>query len=304
MNRFFVERKLQDKKNGQLAERFQVYTQLMRIDRPIGTLLLLWPTWWALWIAADGYPDWLIVLLFTIGTFLMRSAGCVINDYADRDFDGAVDRTCQRPFALKKVSKKEALILTLLLCILSAFCLLPMNRLTWLMSIPALFLAMTYPFTKRFFPLPQLYLGLAFSFGIPMAFAAITNHVPMIAWILLAANTLWTLAYDTIYAMADKEDDLKIGIHTSAITFGNHDITAVMLCHAGFDLLMILAGWQIHATIWYWLALVIVSVLQYCQWLNIRTRDRKICFTMFVRNNRIGLILFIGLLLHYWISKS
>ncbi|MCO6507332.1 MAG: 4-hydroxybenzoate octaprenyltransferase [Snodgrassella sp.] len=277
--------------------------QLMRIDRPIGTLLLLWPTWWALWIAADGHPDALLVLLFGLGTFLMRSAGCVINDYADRHFDGAVERTCQRPFALNKVSKKEALTLTLVLCILAALCLLPMNRLTWMMSIPALFLAITYPFTKRFFPLPQLYLGLAFSFGIPMAFAAVSNHVPLIAWVLLAANTLWTLAYDTIYAMADKEDDLKIGIHTSAITFGEHDITAAMLCHAGFDILMILAGWLIHASFWYWLALPLVLGLQYWQWLKIRTRDRKVCFTVFVRNNRIGLIWFAGLLLHYWLGK-
>ncbi|WP_239348977.1 4-hydroxybenzoate octaprenyltransferase [Snodgrassella communis] len=277
--------------------------QLMRIDRPIGTLLLLWPTWWALWIAADGHPDALLVLLFGLGTFLMRSAGCVINDYADRHFDGAVERTCQRPFALNKVSKKEALTLTFVLCILAALCLLPMNRLTWMMSIPALFLAITYPFTKRFFPLPQLYLGLAFSFGIPMAFSAVSNHVPLIAWVLLTANTLWTLAYDTIYAMADKEDDLKIGIHTSAITFGKHDITAVMLCHAGFDILMILAGWLIHASFWYWLALPLVLGLQYWQWLKIRTRDRKVCFNVFVRNNQIGLIWFAGLLLHYWLGK-
>lgn len=303
MNRFSVEGKLRQNQCWRLADRLQVYMQLMRIDRPIGTLLLLWPTWWALWIAGDGHPDWLTVLVFTIGTFLMRSAGCVINDYADRDFDGAVNRTNQRPFALKKVSKKEALLLTLVLCILAALCLLPLNRLTWLMSIPALFLAMTYPFTKRFFPLPQLYLGLAFSFGIPMAFAAVSNQVPMIAWVLLAANTLWTLAYDTIYAMADKEDDLKIGIRTSAITFGQHDITAVMLCHFGFDIFMIIAGGMIQATIWYWLALPLVLVLQYIQWRNIRTRDRKICFAMFLRNNRIGLIWFVGLLLHYWLGQ-
>jgi 4-hydroxybenzoate polyprenyltransferase len=303
VNRISTQEELAHKKSWQLVDRLQTYMQLMRIDRPIGTLLLLWPTWWALWIAADGHPDVLLILLFGLGTFLMRSAGCVINDYADRHFDGAVERTCQRPFALNKVSKKEALTLTLVLCILAALCLLPMNRLTWMMSIPALFLAITYPFTKRFFPLPQLYLGLAFSFGIPMAFAAVSNHVPLIAWVLLAANTLWTLAYDTIYAMADKEDDLKIGIHTSAITFGEHDITAAMLCHAGFDILMILAGWLIHASFWYWLALPLVLGLQYWQWLKIRTRDRKVCFTVFVRNNRIGLIWFTGLLLHYWLGK-
>lgn len=292
-------REVGNKGIAKLRERAGVYARLMRLDKPIGTLLLLWPTWWALLIAGNGRPNWLIVLMFTLGTFLMRSAGCVINDLADRDFDGAVARTCQRPFALKQVSTKEALVLTLLICILAALCLLPLNSLTWKMSLPALFLAMTYPFTKRFFPIPQLYLGLAFSFGIPMAFAAVCQNIPLVAWVLMAANTLWTLAYDTIYAMADKEDDLKIGIRTSAITFGQYDLYAVIFCHLGFDILMIITGCLIHARWPFWLVVPIVIWLQYQQYLGICSRNRLACFKMFCRNNRVGVIWFVGLLLNY-----
>lgn len=292
-------REVGNKGVAKLRERAGVYARLMRLDKPIGTLLLLWPTWWALLIAGNGRPNWLIVLMFTLGTFLMRSAGCVINDLADRDFDGAVARTCQRPFALKQVSTKEALVLTLLICILAALCLLPLNSLTWKMSLPALFLAMTYPFTKRFFPIPQLYLGLAFSFGIPMAFAAVCQNIPLVAWVLMAANTLWTLAYDTIYAMADKEDDLKIGIRTSAITFGQYDLYAVIFCHLGFDILMIITGCLMHARWLFWLVVPIVIWLQYQQYLGICSRNRLACFKMFCRNNRVGLIWFVGLLLNY-----
>lgn len=280
-----------------IVERIKIYGQLMRIEKPIGTLLLLWPTLWALWIAGEGTPERSMVVLFVAGTFLMRSAGCVINDYADRDFDGAVDRTRNRPFALKKVSKKEALVLTAVLCFLAALCLLPMRPLTWLMSLPALFLALTYPFTKRFFPLPQLYLGLAFSFGIPMAFAQLSGHVPLIAWVLVVANIFWTLAYDTIYAMADKEDDIKIGIRTSALTFGQYDIVAVMFCHVCFDLFMFLAGVLVHAAWPYWLAFPFVAGLQYLQYRSILSRDRLVCFQTFIGNNTIGWIWFFAILL-------
>lgn len=282
--------------------RLSVYTRLMRMEKPIGTFLLLWPTFWALWIASGGVPDFTVLLAFTLGTFLMRSAGCVINDFADRDIDGAVARTSRRPFAQGLVTKSEALLLVLILCLLAALCLLPLNRLTWLMSLPALFLAMTYPFTKRFFPLPQFYLGLAFSFGIPMAFAAVTNSVPPLAWLIFAANVLWTLAYDTIYAMADKEDDLKIGIKTSAITFGHHDVSAVMLCHFWFTVLMVVLGWQIGASWPYWLALPLVVYWQWQQYQVIKTRDRWACFRVFLENNRIGLAWFFGIAAHYfWI---
>lgn len=283
--------------------RLSVYARLMRIEKPIGTFLLLWPTFWALWIASRGLPDFTVLLAFTLGTFLMRSAGCVVNDFADRDIDGAVARTSRRPFAQGLVTKSEALLLLLILCLLAALCLLPLNRLTWLMSLPALFLAITYPFTKRFFPLPQFYLGLAFSFGIPMAFAAVTESVPPLAWLIFAANVLWTLAYDTIYAMADKEDDLKIGIKTSAITFGHHDVSAVMLCHFWFTVLMVVLGWQIGASWPYWLVLPLVVYWQWQQYQVIKTRDRWACFRVFLENNRIGLAWFFGIVAHYlWVA--
>lgn len=284
----------------QWAVKADVYGRLMRADKPIGTLLLFWPTAWALWIAAGGMPDFSILLAFAFGTFLMRSAGCVINDYADRGFDGAVERTKNRPFARGEVGTGEALKLTAVLCLLAALCLLPLNRLTWLMSLPALFLAMTYPFTKRFFPVPQLYLGLAFSFGIPMAFAAVQNQVPLSAWLLFAANILWTLAYDTIYAMADKEDDLKIGIKTSAITFGDNDIRAVMFCHLGFTVLMAANGLIIGAGLYYWAVLPWIAFCQYRQYRAIQTRDRQTCFTVFLQNNRIGASWFAAIVLNYW----
>ncbi|MCP1771300.1 4-hydroxybenzoate polyprenyltransferase [Neisseria perflava] len=279
--------------------RLDVYARLMRVDKPIGTLLLLWPTYWAMWVAAEGHPGYTVFFAFTAGVFLMRSAGCVINDFADRDFDGAVERTKNRPFAQGAVSKSEALLLTAILCLLAAMCLVPLNGLTWLMSLPALFLALTYPFTKRFFPIPQFYLGLAFSFGIPMAFAAVTGSVPPLAWLIFTANVLWTLAYDTIYAMADKEDDLKIGIKTSAVTFGDQDISAVMLCHFWFTVLMAVLGWQIDATWPYWMMLPITAWWQFNQYRAIKTRDREVCFHTFLANNRIGLAWFLGLVGHY-----
>ncbi|MDO5058470.1 MAG: 4-hydroxybenzoate octaprenyltransferase [Neisseria sp.] len=282
------------------AHKADVYSRLMRADKPIGTLLLLWPTYWALWIASGGFPDWHILLAFTFGTFLMRSAGCVINDYADRHFDGEVERTKNRPFARGEVGEGEALKLAAVLCLLAALCLLPLNGLTWLMSLPALFLAASYPFMKRFFPLPQLYLGLAFSFGIPMAFAAVQNEVPALAWLLFAANGLWTLAYDTIYAMADKEDDLKIGIKTSAITFGDKDAEAAMACHLAFSALMAVVGIIIGASAYYWLVLPLVVFWQWRQYRAIQTRDRNVCFRTFLQNNRIGAAWFVGIVLNYW----
>ncbi|MDF7675863.1 4-hydroxybenzoate octaprenyltransferase [Neisseriaceae bacterium ESL0693] len=282
-----------------LLERIHIYIQLMRLDRPIGILLLLWPTLWALLIAGQGVPDMKIVILFGLGTVLMRSAGCVINDYADRDFDGAVARTCNRPFALKKVSSKEALILTGVLCFLAALCLFPLNLLTWLLSLPALFLALTYPFTKRFFPIPQFYLGIAYSFGIPMAFAAQAGYVPLSAWVLMGANLFWTLAYDTIYAMADKEDDIKIGIKTSALTFGRHDLEMAMLCHLIFDALMMMVGLLIQAGWFYWLAVPIVMILQFRQYQMAKGRDRECCFRVFLSNNHVGMVWFLAILLDY-----
>ncbi|WP_293764032.1 4-hydroxybenzoate octaprenyltransferase [uncultured Aquitalea sp.] len=282
-----------------LRDRYTVYSQLMRMDKPIGTLLLLWPTLWGLWMAGNGRPDPLITVIFVLGTFLMRSAGCVINDYADRHYDAHVARTSQRPFARGAVSEKEALLLAAVLALAAFVLILPLNPLTWLMSVPALFIAATYPFTKRFFPVPQAYLGLAFSFGIPMAFAAQTHHVPLLAWVLLLANALWTVAYDTAYAMADKPDDLKIGIKTSAITFGQHDVAAIMLCHALFLALMAGVGRQLGFGWPYWASLAVSALLIGKQYLEIRTRDRGLCFKAFLDNNRVGAVIFAGVLACY-----
>ena len=282
-----------------LKDRYTVYKQLMRMDKPIGTLLLLWPTLWGLWIAGNGKPDAVVVLIFVLGTFLMRSAGCVINDYADRHYDMHVERTSQRPFARGAVTEREALWLALALAIISFLLILPLNRLTWLMSVPAVFVAASYPFTKRFFPMPQAYLGIAFSFGIPMAFAALNNHVPALAWLLLLANAFWTVAYDTAYAMADKPDDLKIGIKTSAITFGDHDVTGIMLCHAVFILMMAGIGWQLALGWPFFAALAICLLLIAKQYREIRTRDRKLCFKAFLDNNQVGAVLMGGIVLSY-----
>ncbi|WP_028456179.1 4-hydroxybenzoate octaprenyltransferase [Chitinilyticum litopenaei] len=279
-----------------LTARLSSYARLMRIDKPIGTLLLLWPTLWGLWLASAGRPDPFILLVFVAGTVLMRSAGCVINDYADRDFDGHVARTRARPLAAGEVSPKEALLLAALLALAAFLLVLPLNSLTLLLSLPAVFLAGSYPFTKRFLAIPQAYLGLAFSFGIPMAFAAQTGSVPALAWWLVAANLLWTVAYDTEYAMVDREDDLKIGIRTSAITFGRYDIAAILLCYAGFMAIWLgIAlseglGWPLYA------ALAGALILIADQYRRIRGRERMACFAAFLANNRIGGLLFAGLL--------
>ena len=283
-------------------QRLWAYARLMRIDKPIGTLLLLWPTLWGLWIASHGRPDPLILLIFVLGTFLMRAAGCVINDWADRDFDGHVARTQARPLAAREVAPKEALWLAAALACASFLLILPLNALTWLLSIPAVFLAGSYPFTKRFLALPQAYLGIAFGFGIPMAFAAQTGSVPALAWWLLLANILWTVAYDTEYAMVDRADDLKIGIKTSAITFGRFDVAAIMLCYAGFLGLMAWIGVANGRGAIYYASLVTALLLVFDQYRRIRGRDPAACFAAFLANNRIGAIVFAGLLGDYWIG--
>lgn len=276
-------------------ERLVVYAQLARIDKPIGTLLLLWPTLWGLWLAGNGQPNIWVVLIFIAGTFLMRSAGCVINDYADRHFDGAVERTKHRPFARGAVSEREALLLAAGLAAIAFLLVLPLNQLTWWMSLPAVVLAASYPFTKRFFPLPQAYLGIAFGFGIPMAFAALNNEVPLLAWQLLIANVFWTLAYDTEYAMCDKPDDLKIGIKTSAITFGNYDVLAVMVCHVMFLGIMAAIAAQQGLGVWFIASLCAAAVLMMKQYQTIRHRERMACFQAFLDNNKVGFVIFVGL---------
>ena len=278
-----------------LSDKLPHYARLMRIDKPIGTLLLLWPTLWALWIAAEGWPPLYILAIFIAGTFLMRSAGCVINDYADRDFDGHVERTRNRPLATGVVSPGEALALAAVLSAAAFVLVLPLNTLTILLSVPALLLAGSYPFTKRFFAIPQAYLGIAFGFGIPMAFAAVTGTVPATGWLMLLANIFWAVAYDTEYAMVDRPDDLKIGIKTSAITFGRHDVLAVMLCYAAAFALLAVVGVLAGLGFAWYLGLVVACAIAGYHYTLIRARDRADCFKAFRHNNWVGGVIFANL---------
>ena len=280
-------------------QRLGHYWKLMRLDKPIGILLVLWPTLWGLWLAADGLPDLFILTVFVLGTVLMRSAGCVINDYADRNIDPHVMRTKNRPLATKAVSTKEALLLSAGLSLCAFLLIQPLNRLTLELAVFALFLAASYPFTKRFFAMPQAYLGIAFSFGIPMAFAAQTGELPLIVWLLMAANLLWVIAYDTEYAMVDRDDDLKIGIKTSAITFGHFDVMGIMLCHAGFLSIMIGIGLMQKLGFAYYVGLIAASALIIYQYRLIRERDPALCFRAFLHNNWVGAVVFAGIMLGY-----
>lgn len=284
-----------------MADRIQTYAQLMRLDKPIGILLLLWPMLWGLWFAAQGLPNWEILIIFVLGTILMRSAGCVINDYADRKIDPHVERTKNRPMAAGRVSSKEALLLAAGLSLSAFLLILPLNQLTILLSVPALFLAGTYPFTKRFFAMPQAYLGIAFSFGIPMAFAAQTDNLPPIIWVLMLANLFWVIAYDTTYAIVDKPDDLKIGIQTSAITFGRFDVLGVMVCHACFIAIMLIIGQLQQMNLAYYAGLMGATGLIIYQYTLIRNRDRALCFKAFLHNNWVGMVVFAGIALDFFI---
>ncbi|MBL0284363.1 MAG: 4-hydroxybenzoate octaprenyltransferase [Zoogloea sp.] len=283
-----------------LGQRLSEYEKLMRLDKPIGILLLLWPTLWALWVASDGRPTAWIVAIFVIGTVLMRSAGCVINDYVDKDFDGHVERTRNRPLAARRISPKEALWLAAGLAVLSFVLILPLNGLTIAMSVPALFLAGSYPFTKRFFAIPQAYLGIAFGFGIPMAFAAFQNDIPLEAWMMLLANVFWAVAYDTEYAMVDRPDDLKIGIKTSAITFGRFDVAAVMACYAATLLILGWVGLATGGGAIFLAGLAVAAGIIAYHYTLIRERDRPKCFKAFLHNNWVGAAIFAGWALDYW----
>ena len=282
-----------------LNDKLPHYIRLMRIDKPIGTLLLLWPTLWALWVAAGGWPPLHILVIFVLGTFLMRSAGCVINDYADRDIDGHVERTQNRPLATGAVGAREALWLAAGLSAVAFLLVLPLDPLVIWLSVPALFLAGSYPFTKRFFAVPQAYLGLAFGFSIPMGFAAVQGTVPALAWMMLVANALWTIAYDTEYAMVDRPDDLKIGIRTSAITFGRFDVAAVMLCYAGALGLLAWVGVRTGAGLPHYLGLGAAAVIAGYHYTLIRARERADCFKAFRHNNWFGAAVFAGIFLDH-----
>lgn len=275
-------------------QRLALYAKLIRIDKPIGTLLLLWPTLWALWIAARGSPDARTLAIFVLGTFLMRSAGCAINDFADRDFDGHVERTRQRPLAARLIAPWEALVVAAVLALIAFALVLQLNSLTVGLAFVAAFVAASYPFTKRFFAIPQAYLGIAFGFGIPMAFAAVTGWLPLTAWLLLAANISWAIAYDTEYAMVDREDDRRLGIHTSALTFGRFDVSAVMLCYALTLLLLAWVGAREKLGIAYFVGLSVAAAIALYHHRLIRHRDRAGCFRAFRHNNWFGGAIFLG----------
>lgn len=280
--------------------RLSLYIQLVRLDRPIGILLLLWPTLWALWIAGEGRPDAVIVMIFIIGTALMRSAGCAINDYADRDFDAHVKRTAQRPLAAGKISTREAVAVAAALALIAFVPVwLFLNPLTIYLSFIALFLAASYPFTKRFFAMPQAYLGIAFGFGMPMAFAALTGQVPALAWWLLLANIFWTIAYDTEYAMVDRDDDIRIGINTTALLFGKYDVAAVMLCYLITLTILLVIGKVIGMGWPYWSGLGVAASIAFYHYRLIRHREREKCFQAFLHNNWFGAAVFAGLAADY-----
>ncbi|HEX9172263.1 MAG TPA: 4-hydroxybenzoate octaprenyltransferase [Telluria sp.] len=281
------------------AGRLALYFRLVRADKPIGILLLLWPTLIALWLASDGRPDPFIVLIFTLGTALMRSAGCAINDYADRDFDKHVKRTAERPLTSGRITGSEALAVAGVLALLSFALVLPLNTLTKQLSVAAVIIAATYPYFKRFFAIPQAYLGIAFGFGIPMAFAAVQNQVPALAWWLLLANVFWAVAYDTEYAMVDRDDDLKIGIRTSAITFGRFDVAAVMLCYGTALAINLVCGWLLGLRGWFVAGIVVAAGMALYHYTLIRGRDRMRCFAAFRHNNWLGAALFAGVALDY-----
>ena len=287
-----------------MQEKIRLYLDLIRWNRPAGWLLLLWPTLAALWLAARGFPGWHLLLVFTAGTILMRSAGCCINDVADRDFDRHVKRTVNRPITSGRISVKEALLVGLVLTLIAFLLVLTTNTLTILWSIPAVIVTIIYPFTKRFFSMPQAVLGVAYSMGLPMAFAAVLNSTPPVVWWLLVANLCWVLAYDTEYAMVDRDDDLKIGMKTSAITLGRWDVPVIMLWYAAHTAIWWTVLWQ-HAGLasadapgWklaVWGITLLVAVAQVLwHYALIRTRERERCFRAFTQNHWIGFVVFVA----------
>ena len=283
--------------NSVIIRRLILYARLVRLDKPIGSLLLLWPTLCALWLVSAGKPDWHLVVIFTAGTVLMRSAGCAINDFADRDFDRHVKRTAERPLTSGQIKAWEAVLVAAVLDLISCALIQPLNLLTQQLSVLAVLIAASYPYFKRFFALPQAYLGIAFGFGIPMAYAAVLDAVPVEAWVLLLANVFWALAYDTEYAMVDRDDDLRIGIRTSAITFGRYDVLAVMLCYAISLALITAVGLQRGLGASFLIGMLVAAGIAIYHWTLIRGRDRMRCFAAFRHNNWLGAAVFAGVVL-------
>ncbi|EMO4164199.1 4-hydroxybenzoate octaprenyltransferase [Morganella morganii subsp. morganii] len=282
-----------------VRSKWQAYSRLMRTDRPIGSLLLLWPTYWALWIAARGVPDWHILIIFTIGVFSMRAAGCVINDFADRKFDGSVERTKNRPLPRGDVTEKEAKILFAVLVLVSFGLVLTLNTMTIWLSVAGLALAWVYPFVKRVSHLPQVVLGAAFGWSIPMAFAAVSESLPAECWLLFAVNIVWSVVYDTQYAMVDRNDDLKIGVKSTAILFGRFDKMIIGILQLVMILMLLWIGLMVNLSgIFYWSLLLAGALFVYQQWL-MADRERDPCFQAFMNNNYVGFILFLGMLVSY-----
>ena len=278
-----------------VARRLNAYERLIRLDKPIGILLLLWPTLWALWLASRGTPRLDYFLIFFVGTVLMRSAGCAINDYADRGFDGHVERTRLRPLAAGEIQPREALIVGALLALTAFALVLFLNRFAILLSFLGLAIAATYPYSKRHVSLPQAYLGIAFGFGIPMAYAAVQRHLPLECWLLLAANVFYSFAYDTEYAMVDRDDDAKIGIRTSALTLGRWDVAAVMASYAAMLLLLSIAGARVGLGWPFYAGLAAAGGMMVYHWTLIRGRGRDGCFRAFMHNNWVGGAIFAGI---------
>lgn len=285
-----------------VMERLEQYAFLMRLDRPIGIYLLLWPTLWALWIAAKGWPDPLVLFVFVTGVFLMRSAGCAINDFADREIDPHVERTKDRPLAAGRVTSTETLLVFASLAITAFLLVLLMNTLTIYMSFVGIALAASYPFMKRFHYMPQVHLGAAFGWAAPMAFTAQANEITPVTWLLFMATVLWATAYDTMYAMADREDDLKIGVKSTAILFGEADKLIIGVLQALLILDLIFIGRQSDLGLYYYLSLFIATGFAIYQQFLIRHRDPQLCFKAFLNNNWFGMVIFVGVFVDYWVS--
>ena len=280
-----------------MRDRFIAYAYLIRLDKPIGTLLLLWPTLWALWLASSGFPEGHLLIIFTLGTFLMRSAGCAMNDYADQDFDRHVLRTKDRPITSGKLSGKEALAVAASLALAAFLLIQPLNDLTKELSFFALALAIIYPFTKRFFAIPQAVLGIAFGFGIPMGYAAVLGFIPIEAWILFIGNIFWAIAYDTAYAMVDRDDDLRLGLRTSAITFGRFDVLAIAV---SYGILFLSQAWiaqLANLSNYFWVGWCLALACAVYHLKLVATRQRDNCFKAFRHNNWLGGFLFLGIVL-------
>ncbi len=280
-------------------ERLRQYWALVRGDRPIGWLLLLWPTWWGLWIAAKGVPPWWPLIVFSLGVWLTRAAGCVINDYADRWLDGSVERTRHRPLATGAVSGREALAVFVVLMLVAFALVLTLNRLAIYMSVVGVFLAASYPYLKRHTYLPQVYLGMAFGWGIPMGFAALTGSVPPLAWVLYVANIFWATAYDTWYAMVDRDDDIRMGAKSTAILFGEMDLAAIGVLYACMFTALALVGRDAGMGAWYWGGLGAALVLVAWEFGLARGRERDACFRAFLHNNWVGMAIFAGIALDF-----